>query len=271
MIAVVVHSFFVVPLLIALASVLTFLAVRMLTADRRTAFDYLNDIRAGGVSTRWQSAFELSTLLGRDPALAADPRFNEQLAATFVASRHDANAQVRHYLALAMGRTGNASHLPVLLEALDASPQEDLPYVIHALGLLGQPGAATALQGYLTHPLAPVRLQAVIGLGRVGGAESIAVLQPALSDPEPNVRWDAAVALAKLGDDAGRDVLLDLMRRDYYDAFAEVDGYEQSRAMVTAVFAAAQLNDPGLNAAIRALAEGDRNMEVRRAAIEALE
>jgi HEAT repeat protein len=268
---VIVHSFFVVPLLIALTSVLAFLALRMLTADHRTAFDYLNDIRAGGISTRWQSAFELSTLLGRDEALAVDPRFNEQLAAAFINSRYDANAQVRQYLALALGRTGNSLHLPVLLEALETASEEDLPYIVHALGLLGDADATPALHALVGHPEAPVRLQTAIALGRIGSPESLQVLRPLLNDPEPNVRWDGAVALAKLGDDAGRAVLLDLMNRDYYDTYAEVDPYEQSRAMVTAVFAAAELNDPELNAAIRALAEGDRNMEVRRAALEALE
>ena len=44
---VIIHSFFVVPFIIAIFGVLIFLMVRVLTLEPRTAHDYLEDVKIG--------------------------------------------------------------------------------------------------------------------------------------------------------------------------------------------------------------------------------
>ncbi len=61
--SVVIHSFFVVPFIIAIFSVIIFLVARILTAEPNTARDYLEDVKIGGTTKRWQGAFELSKIL----------------------------------------------------------------------------------------------------------------------------------------------------------------------------------------------------------------
>ena len=64
---VVVHSFFVVPFIIAIFAVLIFLVVRIMTAETNTAQDYLEDVKIGGTTKRWQGAFELSKIFIQPP------------------------------------------------------------------------------------------------------------------------------------------------------------------------------------------------------------
>ena len=60
---VIVHSFFVVPFLIAAFGVLIFFMWRLLTYEPKGAEEYLADVKIGSATKRWQSAFELSRLL----------------------------------------------------------------------------------------------------------------------------------------------------------------------------------------------------------------
>ena len=114
---VIVHSFFVIPFLLVVFSVLLFLAVRVLTMENRTVYDYLEDVKTGGLTKRWQGAFELSKILANPQLIPKDGRFENELAAAFRKSEHD-DDRVRQYLALAMARTGNKNFVPVLLEKL---------------------------------------------------------------------------------------------------------------------------------------------------------
>ena len=102
--SVIVHSFFTVPFLLAVFSVLLFAAVRALTMEKHSVFDYLNDVKEGGLTKRWQAAFELSRILvNKDPALK-DEKFVNAMISSFEKSKGD-DVRVRQYLALAMART----------------------------------------------------------------------------------------------------------------------------------------------------------------------
>ena len=60
---VVIHSFFVVPFIIAIFAVIIFLVIRLMTTEPNSARDYLEDVKIGGTTKRWQGEFELSKLL----------------------------------------------------------------------------------------------------------------------------------------------------------------------------------------------------------------
>ena len=49
---IIVHSFFIIPFLIAVFCVLLFVAMRVLTLEQHSAYDYLEDVKTGGLSKR---------------------------------------------------------------------------------------------------------------------------------------------------------------------------------------------------------------------------
>ncbi|MBI4557629.1 MAG: HEAT repeat domain-containing protein [Candidatus Hydrogenedentes bacterium] len=265
-VAVIVHSFFVVPFLIAVFSALLYVAVRLLTRGEDTAYDYLNDIKAGGFTQRWQAAFELAKLMSNPAAMPKEERFIAEMTAAFEQSQHDPSPMVRQYLALAMGRSGDQAYVSPLVAALGRETDDNRPYLLHALGMLRDPQSVDGIKPYVADRDARVRLQAVMALGNLGDPGVVDQLKLALQDPEPNVQWESAVALAKLGDASGRAVLLNLLDRDYWSRYPEVDNYERNQAILTAMQAGALLHDPELDTAIRALSQNDPNMNVRRTA-----
>ncbi len=266
---VIVHSFFVVPFLIAVFSVLLFAAIRILTVEQNTVFDYLEDVKTGGLTKRWQAAFELSKILTNPKLIPPEERFATEMIAAFDHAQYD-DDRVRQYLALAMGRTGNQRFVEPLVAVLRNEKEENLYSLIYSLGLLKSPKAVFAIEPFLQHSNSKVRLAAVIALGNIGDERSLALIKKSLNDSEPNVRWDAAIALAKAKDFSGKSILLKLLNRNYFKNFPKVDAQEQDHVLLVVLEAAAPLKDPEIKAAIEQLAAHDRNMNVRRAAMEAL-
>ena len=263
---VIIHSFFVIPFLIVIFSVLLFAAVRILTMEQHTIYDYLSDVKTGSLSKRWQSAFELSKLMANPSRIPHDERFISELTGIFLHSKYDDN-RVRQYLALAMGRTGNERFVEPLVKAVPEEKSENLYAIIYALGMLRDKKAATTIAPYLDDPNPRIRLVSVIALGDIADPKSTGPLKRALHDPEPNVQWDAAIALAKMKDLSGRDILLKLLDREYLSKFPEIDLEEQNHILLVAIEAATHLNDSKLNDAILRLSQGDPNMNVRKAAL----
>src|SRR3989338_3033629 len=264
---IIVHSFFVVPFLIAFLCVLLFTAVNLLTKEQHTAYDFLADVKTGGLTKRWQGAFELSRMLANPQFVPQDERFSSEMIDAFEHARYD-DDRIRQYLALAMGRTANPVFVKPLLAALKEEKQENLAALIYALGMLRQKEAAPALHAFLDDPKARIRSIAVAALGNIADKDSDAQLRKALLDPEPNVQWGAAVFLAKMGDAAGKMVLLNMLDRGYLAKFPEVDPEEQNNLILAAIDAAASLKDNTLNERIEQLARRDPNIMVRSAALQ---
>lgn len=265
---IIVHSFFVVPFLIAVFCVLLFTAVSLLTKGQHTAYDFLADIKTGGLTRRWQGAFELSRILANPGLVPREERFSSGLIDAFEHARYD-DDRIRQYLALAMGRTANPVFVKPLLTALKEEKQENLAALIYALGMLRQKEAVPALHVFLEHPQARIRSITVVALGNIADARSDSVLLKALADPEPNVQWGAAVSLAKMGDASGKGILLNMLDRGYLSRFPEVDPEEQNNLVLAVLDAAASLKDVALNERIGELARNDSNMMVRSAALRA--
>ncbi|HIF27941.1 MAG TPA: HEAT repeat domain-containing protein, partial [Candidatus Marinimicrobia bacterium] len=212
---VVIHSFFVVPFIIAIFGVLIFLMLRILTIEPRTAQDYLHDVKIGGNTKRWQGAFELSKILANPGMVPREERFVNDLISTFEYSEKERDDRIRIYLALAMGRTKDLRYATILEKTLNDENEEILAAVIYSLGFINSPTSLEQLLLMFEHKSSRVRHQVVVALGNYDGDQVQIVLKQALHDPEPNVRWDAAIALAKQKDDSGRGILLDLMDRKY--------------------------------------------------------
>ncbi len=263
---VIVHSFFIIPFFIAIFCILLFSGVHLMTREDKNIYDYLEDVKIGSLSKRWQAAFELSKRLDNPNALAKEDRFAKELMTAFKQSAHDDN-RVRQYLALAMGRLKNEKFADILTQALAEEKEENLPALIYALGMLKQKQSAMYLHTYAEeHPNARVRSIAVAALGEIADEKSKFILKKTLNDKEPNVQWVSAISLAGMGDESGKKILLKLLHRDYFINFSEVDQQEQKGLMLKTIEVASQLNDPALKTQLNLLAETDQDMEIRKAA-----
>jgi len=223
---IIVHSFFIIPFLIAVFCALLFTAISLLTSERQTVYDYLEDVKTGGLTKRWQAAFELSKILADAKNVENDPRFVNEMVSSFKHSKHDDN-RVRQYLALAMGRTKNPLFFSPLTENLDDEKEDNLYAIIYALGMLQDQRGNVALYPYLEHPNARLRSAAVVSIGNIGDSGAIEKLKTTLNDSEPNVQWGAAISLAKMGDNSGKDIIAQLLERTYLDKQPKVDSTEQ--------------------------------------------
>ena len=264
-----VHSFIVIPFAIAVCCVMLFAAVRLLTHEKQTAYDLLEDVKVGGITKRWQSAFELSRMLANPGLIPKDEGFTQEMASLFRKSKQD-DSRVRQYLALAMGRTGKPVFFEPLTEDIANEKEENLSAVLYAVGMLKDKRGAAVLHPFLDHRDARIRSIAVVALGTIGLPSSADRLKKALRDSEPNVQWGAAVSLAKMGDRAGKSVILNMLDRDYLSRFPEVDPQEQNYLLLSAIEAASALHESELDTRLEQLSKMDSNLKIRAAALEKL-
>ena len=267
---VIVHSFFVVPFLIAAFAVLVYGLTRLITYDGRDAYDLLTQIRTGSQSQRWQAAVDLSKFLQNPDLIPPGDKFISEMNLAYREAKHD-DPRVRQYLTLAMGRTGRTEFVPILLADLSSSSGDNQLTLIHSLGLLCDERAMVPLIDLAEAPDARIRLEAIISLGNIGSKAAFPALEKALYDSEPNVRWDAAIGLAKMGNSSGSHILLDLLNRDYLKSYSEVDADERTEAILVAIEAAKYLSDDELNEKIKYLSQNDPVMRVRDEAQKALQ
>ena len=263
---VIIHSFFVVPFIIAIFGVLIFLMVRVLTLEPRTAHDYLEDVKIGGTTKRWQGAFELSKILANANNIPKDDRFVNDLISTYKYSENERDNRIQIYLALAMGRTRDLRYSDILESSLRNEDEEILCASIFSLGLIGNQKSFEKLLPLYKHGSSRVRHQVVVALGSYNNNESKRILYLSLKDLEPNVRWDAAISLAKQNDNKGRRIILDLMDRKYLDSFPNVDQIEQNQAMLAAITVSKRILDDEINEVLINLKDNDINMKIRQAA-----
>ena len=268
---VIIHSFFVVPFIIAIFGVLIFLMARVLTLEPRTAHDYLEDVKIGGSTKRWQGAFELSKILANPNSIPTDDRFVNDLISTYKYSENERDNRIQIYLALAMGRTRDERYSDILENSLSNEAEDILSAVIFSLGLIANQNSLEKLLILYNHPSARVRHQLVVALGNYNNNQSRKVLYESLNDVEPNVRWDAAISLAKQKDNKGRRIILDLMDRKYLDSFPNIDPIEQNQAMMTAIAISKQILDDEIKEMLIELMDNDINMKIRQAARNALQ
>ena len=268
---VIIHSFFVVPFIIAIFGVLIFLMVRVLTLEPRTAHDYLEDVKIGGSTKRWQGAFELSKILANPKSIPKDDRFANDLISTYKYSENERDNRIQIYLALAMGRTRDIRYSDILEKSLNSEDEQILSAAIFSLGLIGSQNSMEKLLNFYDHSSARVRHQLSVALGSYNNDQSRKILYKLLNDIEPNVRWDAAISLAKQNDNKGRRIILDLMDRKYLDSFPNIDPIEQSQAMMTAIAVSKKILDDEIKEVLVDLMENDINMKIRQSARNVLE
>jgi HEAT repeat protein len=266
----IIAQFVVFPLAIVLVGVSIYLFLGILTSDNRTASDYLDTIRRGGINSRWQAAYELVKVLSVERREGnQDPRFGDEIVRVFEASVHD-DPRVRRYLTRAMEMVDTPAVIAALIGALEDPDEETRLYAIHSLGGLRAEASVSELLGFATHEDSGFRKSAIYALGQMEDGRVPGVLKIALNDRVSDVRWNAALQLARRGDTSGEHVLGEMMHRPFLE---KQDMSEEQRvtAMVYAIRSAGALKLTGLKEHIVGLKADDPSMKVRQAAIEALE
>jgi len=303
-------QFFLFPLIIIGICVGIFLFFGYLffgNADQKTPAQYLERMRTGNSTQRWQAAYELSNLVQSNADRAHTPEFVEKLTATYKDSA-DEDILVRQYIAFIFGKFKERSAVPLLTEGLHRDENlksakwdqggllgflqpslaqireqllQDQIYTLWALGSIGDNSAVPVVLEFGKSQEASVRKVAAWVLGSLKDERAVEGLRVLLNDSTVDVRWNAALALAQLNDSSGADLLMKLIDHRHVDALPDmtpvVTGFMQNDIqdpkvvlMANAVTALGTLRYEPAKEKIRALSQDDPAVQVRNAALEAL-
>ena len=258
---------FVVPLLVVVLCVGVFIGFGWIAYEKKTTSDYIDDLQSGWGPRRRQAAYELSKILTTRPdALRKEPGAAAEVRRQFQEAE---DIEIRQYLALVMGHTGDREAVPLLVGALNDGDSQTRIYAAWALGSMGDAAALEPLSGALRDGDAGIRKTAAFGLGALGDPAAIPRLEPVLADPTPDVRWNAAVALARLGSDSGAQVLEQMLDRRLLAEVPGITPEQQEEAMVEAIPALAKVQGEAALPLLAKLEKDDPSLKVRQAAIDA--
>jgi HEAT repeat protein len=260
--------FFLVPLLVVITAVGIFFAFSLLTFEKRSPADYLQEVRGGSANRRWQAAFELSRSIGAVPAGPERDRLAAEALRVFqgLTGKRPEDVAVRRYLVLVLGKLGDLSAGPALLEAVKDPDPETRLYAVWALGALRDARALDAVVEASLSEDAGMRKMAAYVLGQLGDKRAVGRLQVLAEDRSSDVRWNAAIALAELGDRSGLPVLRTMIDRESLARQATLSADQAETALVSALKALELLKDTESLPAIERLAREDPNLRVRAAA-----
>jgi hypothetical protein len=265
--------FFLLPLLVVGAAVGVFLVFNLMTFERRTPRDYLQEVRGGTANRRWQAAFELSRSL---PNLPPDERasLTAETLRIFegLSNKRAEDVPVRRYLVLVLGRLGEASAVPALEAAAKDTDPDTRLYAIWALGKIGDRAALPTILEASSSEDAGARKMSAYVLGQLGDPQAIPRLKVLADDRVADVRWNAAIGLAELGDGSGLPVLRSMIDRAALARQSDTLTSDQAEAaMVNALKALSLLKDAETLPAVEKLAKDDPNLRVRDAARQTAE
>lgn len=213
---------------------------------------------------------------------AADPAAGE-----YVQALRSSVPSVRRHAAVSLGRVGDPSAVPALIEALDDPEKEVRREAAKALGFIKDARATAPLAESLDDREMNVRLYAAYALGEIKDPKATGPLLRALGDPAWCVRDQAAWALREIGDPKIAGLLVSALKDPRADAAHVVWLLRHLGASRAAGPLAALLDDPAADVrkrAVGALAQlrdaaavdpllaalTDQDPGVRRAAIGAL-
>ena len=264
------YAFFLIPLMITIFAVLFFFLFKMLTYEPRNAYDLLNNINSGSVTKRWQSAFELSTLMSNPQNIPDDDLFVSKLSMMYAKSKNDDDSRVRYFLALTMGQTNNTVFCKDLNDGLEDDNLDNKTAAIESIGMIKCVESVDALNDMIASSFDnTIKLNAIGAAGQIGDGSSIPFLKIALNDEEPNIRWDAALSLAKLGDESGYEILRNLLTPSYFDNFSAVDQNEINNTILVVLTILNDINITNkFKEEIILLSKTEKNIKIRDFAMQ---
>ena len=264
------YSFFLISLMMTIFGVLFFFLFKMLTYEKQDPYHLLNNIQSGALTKRWQSAYELSNLMRDLDNIPDDQLFNNQLISMYEKSIHD-DPRVRTYLALAMGQTKNKVFCESLYLGLSDNDIENKIAAIKSCGMIGCYQSTPIINKLIiASENNQEKLASVIAAGFISDKSSVDFLISALDDEEANIRWDAAVSLAKMGNKSGYGILKNLLRRDYYKNYSQVDLKEIDNTILTVLALLSRIEDKSFKNELQVLSKDKKNIKIREFAMKIL-
>ena len=265
-----ISQFVVFPIAIILVGLGIYFLLGLLTSEERTAKDYLDTIRIGGINSRWQAAYELPKVLAEEQKNGVvSPGFVGELIRVFDASRSD-DVRVRRYLALAMGMVKDERCVPILIQALEDPDDETQIFAMMSLSSQGDDRAIDPLIKLASHNDGGLRKAAVWSLGKFRNQIVHTALVTALADRSPDVRWNAALQLAAAGKPDGVEVLAEMVNRSFLEQLKEMDETQRAEVMIQGIRAIGALDARDLLSKLQELRTSDISLKVRQASIEVL-
>ncbi len=291
------YSFFLLPLMIAVLGSLFFIVFESMTEEDNGFEKLISDINDGSHSKRWHAAYRLGVELSANSeseAFPMDDRQKNMLINTYENSIDYENSindknpdkyNLRSYLIIAMGKTRDSYYGEALLNGLSSESSVIRISTIQSLGEIQYKPASKKIldlikfsdcckenPGIKTITCASCIddieiLTSVIALGKIQDKESIPFLRKMLNYEQPNVTWDAAIALAKMGDDSGENIINNLLSRDFYDDYENIDQQETNNTILVALAVVSELKNPLFKSNISYLASDlESNPEIRNRA-----
>jgi HEAT repeat protein len=139
-----------------------------------------------------------------EQGLLPEQRLVEVLGAPWAAAplmqafRGPRTVALRVPLADALGRTGSAAAVEMLVAAMPAAGTDLRIRMVRALTRIGSPAAVATVRGAMSDPHGRVRAQAAWSLARLGDPAATALLERGLHDGAPWVRANCTAALRRL-------------------------------------------------------------------------
>jgi len=265
------YGLFIFPLLIAGGMAVLLCTVVLLTREAETPESLITAIKTGSPSKRWQKAFELSNELNQGRGMIRTSGVMKEVI-HILNNRKEYDARTRSYMAIALSRFNDPEVIPALKDALAGETETDVQlYLIWALGVKRAGESVDQIEPFLQNPHDPLKQMAAYVLGVLGDKKSIPALEALLHEEARDVRWNAALSLARLGSDAGYEELSKMADRKTLSSYEGMNEAKAEEVMVNAVKGLALLKRSESFPILLDLADHDKSLKVRQAAIQALE
>lgn len=245
----------------------------------------------GGKNEREQAAFLLVRQVeenrearrrGEPEVWPVGPEFGAQLRAAWGELDPVDEPELALVVTTLMVDEGDPQGVEHLTRFLELDPSQDRDgnlrfQALRTVGGLGAPELAPAVIPLLDSDDHALRVLAAAVLQRMPGDASVDALRRTLRADELDLRGTAAISLSHLGDDAGASLLRDLAGIQLYQDARASDPTAFSRARDVRLFrkraleALARLKRPEDREFVARMADEEPDIEVREAAIRALE
>jgi len=222
---------------------------------------------------KWQKAFELANELNHQDGLIRSAGVMQDIIHMLTDDVHY-DAKTRAYMAMALSRFQTPAAEQALWQAasdVELNNETEFPiFLMWAIGNYGNPDSAKAIARFLKSDQGDLRKTAAYVLGVVGNRSFRRELKGVLDDPIHDVRWNAALSLARLGDDAGSEVLIKILDRDYLANAFQMDEAQIEALMTNAAKGFALIRHASAIPVLETLSNDDPNLKVRQEALTAL-
>lgn len=265
------YAFVLGPFLVASVAIGVYVVISLMTGDNTTPGELVGQLRNGGHHQRWQAAFALTKHI-QPGSRDNDESYRQRLADVRVLGPElksifedtkVRDPQVRRYLALTFGYLRDKRWTKVLTGALDDEDSETVVNSLIALTMLEDVSAVPAVIRVSKGDAPELRSVASYVLGVLGTADAVRRLEELLGDNAPSVKWNAAFALARYGNNAGEEIIAEILDRGPLAQTEGLDAIKRQEQFFNAIRSASRLKSEKLHGRLVRIAENDKDIKAQ--------